>query len=341
MAAILGSTVSTLTPLQLTAGQSLLQNKGLRVNPTLPANITAYTSVPTISTYLTLLTAVNAGTGGLSASVKGNIANIASNTCAALSDSQPRYYLNLGTFAGVTYPFPGLTGIVQTKANLYLGSPTGYANNYDLSRFCQIFSACTSYQQLANQFILSSCNADNYLCDTYTNTDNSITGDISKITTNTVAFGNDLKKLGNLWDMNNLDNLGSPLALARRIVGVVGAVPVITLTFIAAGVPDSVVVNLDNPSASVDDSAQKAMYNAMTQITGNNLSQILQILGVTTPGITTMADLLNPYKLFPNSFQTLTAPTTTGPTKIYTNSTGSVNTTLVQKLPPYVLSSTV
>ena len=43
---------------------------------------------------------------------------------------------------------------------------------------------------------------------------------------------------------------------------------------------------------------QKAMYNAMTQITGDALTQILQILGVTTTGITTMADLLNPVKIF-------------------------------------------
>ena len=116
--------------------------------------------------------------------------------------------------------------------------------------------------------------------------------------------------------------------------------PVITLTFIASGVPDSVVVNLDNPAASVDDSAQKAMYNAMTQITGTNLSQILQILGVTTTGITTMADLLNPYKLFPNSFQSLTVVTKNGIRGVYTNSSGSVNTNLIQSLPPYVINST-
>ena len=95
------------------------------------------------------------------------------------------------------------------------------------------------------------------------------------------------------------------------------------------------------PNATVTDSVQKTMYLAMTQITGNALTQILQLLGVTTAGITTMADLLNPVKLFPNSFQTLTVTTKNGPRAIYTNSTGSVNTNLIQSLPPYVLSSTV
>ena len=341
MAAVLGSYVSTLTPLQLTAGQALLENTGLRVYPDLPWNVDTYTGLPLISTYLTLLTEAKANVGGLSNGTVNILANIASTTCAALADGQPQYYLDLHTVGGgVPYP-PGLTGIITTKSNLYLGSPTGTANNWDLSRFCQIFSACSSYQSLANQFILSSCNADNYLCDTYTNIDNSVTGDIAQVSTDPAAFGKDLQNLGNLWDMNNLDNLGSPLALVQRLVSVVGSVPIISLTFLAAGVPESVVVNLDNPKISVDDSAQRAMYTAMTKITGDNLTQILQIFGVTTVGIDTMADLLNPYKLFPNSFQTLTVPTASGSQKIYTDGQGDVNTTLVQLLPPYILSSTI
>ena len=340
MAAVLGSYASTLTPLQLTAGQALLQNQGLRVNPIVPAVITFYVGQPLISTYLTMFTAAKAGTGNLSNVVINVLGNIASTTCAALADGQPQLFLNLGVFANVAYP-PGLTGIVGAKANIYLGSPTGTANNWNTNRFVQIFSACQSFKDLANQFILSACQANDYLCDTFTNTNNSITGDITQISLDNVAFGQDLANLGNLWDMTNLNNLGSPLALAQRLVTVVGNVPIISLTFLGAGVPESVVVNLDNPRASVDDSAQRAMYTAMTQITGNNLTQILQILGVTTVGITTMADLLNPYKLFPNSFQSLTVPTAQGSRPIYTNTTGDVNTTLIQLLPPYILSSTV
>ena len=83
------------------------------------------------------------------------------------------------------------------------------------------------------------------------------------------------------------------------------------------------------------------MYLAMTKITGNDLTQVLTALNVTTVGIETMADLLNPLKLFPNSYQSLTAPTATGPVFIYVNSTGSVNTELTTQLPPYVVSSLV
>jgi hypothetical protein len=53
-----------------------------------------------------------------------------------------------------------------------------------------------------------------------------------------------------------------------------------------------------------------------------------------------MADLLNPYKLFPNSFQTLTVIGTNGVSQnIYLNSSGAVNSTLLASLPTVAVSS--
>ena len=76
----------------------------------------------------------------------------------------------------------------------------------------------------------------------------------------------------------------------------------------------------------------------MTQITGAELAQILRLLRVTTPGIATMADLVNPVKLFPLSFNTLTAPTANGLRGIYINAQGAVNTSLETTLPASVLA---
>jgi hypothetical protein len=101
-----------------------------------------------------------------------------------------------------------------------------------------------------------------------------------------------------------------------------------------------VVINIEDPLNSVTDSAQKLMYRAMQTVTGDDLSQILQVLGVTTLGINTMADLLNPVKLFPLSYSSLTVPTPDGLRLIY-NDAGDVNTTLLQQLPDYVISSLV
>ena len=75
----------------------------------------------------------------------------------------------------------------------------------------------------------------------------------------------------------------------------------------------------------------------MTTITGNELQQILNILRVTTAGITTLADLLNPVKIFPRSFDTLTAPTNNGIRGIYINASGAINSKLEAELPLSVL----
>jgi hypothetical protein len=127
--------------------------------------------------------------------------------------------------------------------------------------------------------------------------------------------------------------------LAQRVVAVSGNFPTLSVYFVLAGVPQDIVINLSDPEIVVDDRVQKIMYQAMTQIVGEDLQQVLNILRVTTLGITTMADLLNPVKLFPNSFQSLTVTTANGPRAIYINASGSINTSLAQELPPYVVRS--
>jgi hypothetical protein len=170
--------------------------------------------------------------------------------------------------------------------------------------------------------------------------DSMVTGSITSVNSNPSAFAQDLLNLGQLIDLSNLGDLGSPLGLVRQIVKVAGNMPSISLAFIAVGIPQTVVVNMADPKTSVDDSVQKLMYVAMLSITGDNLTQILKLLGVTTPNLNTMADLLNPFLLFPNSYQTLMTPTPNGYANIYIGTQGEVNTNLATQLPAYVLRST-
>jgi hypothetical protein len=51
-----------------------------------------------------------------------------------------------------------------------------------------------------------------------------------------------------------------------------------------------------------------------------------------------MADLLNPVKLFPNSFSSLTVNTPDGLRGIYLDSQGTVNSKLNDELPSYVVT---
>ena len=313
---------SYLTALQLDASPGLLQNTGLAANLELTTAISAYNNTALISPYL--VTVANANIAGLSNATISTLKSLASNSCPALADSLPTGYATLSV--GTTL----FTGLLSSTATLYMG-------NGDLTKFVQVLNQAQSYADQASIFINTAVNSQTYLADTFTGMNDMITGGITQVNLATQAFGNDLTNLGRLINLNALDDFGSPLGLIQQIYGVTGAIPSVGILFVAAGVPVDVVLNLTNPAVSVTDSIQRLMYTAMTQITGQALDQILSVMGVTTAGITTMADLLNPVKLFPNSFESLTVTTKFGTRGIYVDSSGSVNQSLVTQLPQYVV----
>jgi hypothetical protein len=311
-----------LTALQLDASPGLLQNTGLAANLELTTAISAYNNTALISPYL--ITLANASVANLSNSTISTLKSLASNSCPALADSLPTGYATLSV--GLTL----FTGLLSTTATLYMG-------NGDLTKFVQVLNQAQSYADQASIFINTAVNSQTYLADTFTGMNDMITGGITQVNLATEAFGTDLTNLGQLINLNALDDFGSPLGLIQQIYSVTGAIPSVSILFVAVGIPVDVVLNLTNPAVSVTDSIQRLMYTAMTQITGQALDQILSVMGVTTTGITTMADLLNPVKLFPNSFESLTVTTKFGTRGIYVDSSGSVNQSLVTQLPQYVV----
>jgi hypothetical protein len=318
---VVNLTTSVLTPLQLDAGAGLLQNQGIGINAGLTTAITAYKNTALLAPFLSTL----ANSGPLSANTVSTLKTLAASTCAPLSNSLTPAYAGLGS---------QMTNVILAEAAVDIcGS--------NVSKLSQAVNQAEGYASQTSTFIDSAKNSQTYLGNTFTTMNDMITGSVSQVNLATQAFGQDLKNLGRLINLADLNNLGSPLALIQQIFSVTGTIPIVSLTFIAVGVPQEIVLSLDNPTISVVDSVQKLMYQGMTQITGDSLSQILSVMSVTTTGITTMADLLNPYKLFPNSFQSLTAPTANGPIAIYVNSTGTVNTALANELPFYVVKTLI
>lgn len=318
---------SVLTPLQLDAGAGLLQNQGLGIGGEFSAAIITYETLPGIANLLLTIQTANS-VGNVGNATVSSLQTLASNSCPALGDSVPTGY----SFAITSNTNPGFSGFLKTTANTYAG-------NGDLGKFAQAFSIADGYGYQTNTFINSAVNSQTYLGNTFTGMNNMITGDVTTINLDTVNFGQDLKNLGQLIDLNDLGNLGSPFALVQRIFTVIGNIPLLGLIFVAEGVPEDIVVNINNPTLSLTDPVQKLMYTAMTKITGELLTQILSALNVTTVNIDTMADLLNPVKLFPNSFSTLTTFTANGTRAIYLNNQGTVNSNLVNELPSYVINT--
>lgn len=324
-------TTSILTALQLDAAAGLLQNQGIGINTGLTTAISSYENTALISPLLTTIAVGSANIGNLGPALSGNtvttLETLAANSCPALSDSVPVAYSSLGN---------SMTSAVLAEASKDICGT-------NVSKLTQAVNQASAYSSQTSIFINSAKNSQTYLGNTFTTMNSMITGGVTEINLATTAFGQDLINLGLLIDTSNLNNLGSPLALVQQIYSITGTIPVLSIYFVAAGISTDIVLNLTNPTVSVADSIQALMYRAMTQITGDNLNQILTVMRVKTVGINNMADLLNPVKLFPNSFQSLTVAGTAFKKviPIYVNSTGSVNETLKTELPDFVMSSLV
>lgn len=317
---------SIMTPLQINAAAGLIQNQGIS-SSTVTIATGAYLATPLLTPFNNTITVATAG-NILTPSTLTQVQTLAANSCPALSDSIPA-----GNAA--SYSSHSMTSSLNTTAKKYLG-------NGDLSKFAQAVSISQGYSYSTNQIINSTVNSQNYLAGTFTNFNDMISGGITAVNVCTPQWASDLANLGSLINLAQLPELGTPLALIKQLAALGGIVPEISEVFTKYGVSDQVVINLTDPSLTAGPADQKAMYTAMTNITGVGLSQALKIFGVTTANINTMADLLNPYKIFPNSYQTLTVIDVNNVSqKIYINSSGGVNGTLVQTLPAVALSQMV
>ena len=303
-----------LSSVNLIAGAGILGNVGgfpIAANADLSNAISSYTSVNVVARFLTI-----ASSGYVDQ-------NIVADTFPALTDAVPTAYQSV--LGNAT-----MTGTIEYLNNNILG-------NGDLGKFEQVFSSAQAFVSQNNQLIKTTLNA-NALTNTtgFSGQDNLSTGGISSVSQTFSAFGADLAQLGFLIDLGNLNNLGNPDAVLKQIVAVSSSTPALNTALLNVGIPASAVDNIS--STTFTDQQQHLIYLAMTQITGSDLQQILHLLRVTTPNITTMADLLNPVKIFPRSFQTLTAPTANGLRGIYINSAGAVNSRLTTELPASVLA---
>jgi hypothetical protein len=329
---------SILTPLQITAAAALLNNQGLKPLPAAlttalaafnaTALITAYQAA--VASYLTLSTKTY--------DTLTDLLNIGNDTCPALGNSIPDSITNLvyptATVGCCDYPTApyGVSGLAQQTGDAYLG--TG-----DIGSFAQGFMNVQGFIETTNAYINSAANAATYLGPTFSNMDALVTADITTINSDLEGFGVDLEKQGQLVDLSNLELYGTPAGLIQQISAVTGittgTIPVLQNALIAAGMTEEDVRDLAtnnrqsllNPTGLTSnefDRLQRIAWLAMTAVGDTDLAQILSILDVTTPNITTLSDLLDPVKVFPLSYQTLQTPSPDGPVPVF-DADGSVS----------------
>lgn len=296
-----------LTPLQLTAGAGFVQNQGITLNSAFSGNVVAYESVPLISTLLTAISL--AATANISNSTIQSMRSLGASNCPALGDSIPTATSNVA-------PWPPTGNAVFSSAIISVG--TGQLGGGDVGKFAQAFSIAQGYAATANLFIRSAVQANDYLGPTFTTPTAQITADVSRVNLAFPPFGNDLADLGNAINLADIEQFGEPAALLRQLVNVgKGVLPCVQSAMTMMGLNTTDVNNmvnnnrqsLFNPNGLTDNQFNKLQaraYTAMSFVEGACLDQVLAVLDVTTPNIDNMADLLDPKKIFPTSWPSLT-----------------------------------
>ena len=319
--------IGQLSSVNLIAAAGIMGGVGgtpIGANSTMLTDISTYTGINVVSQFANIKSSANTI---LSNTTAITLNNLTSNIFPSLTNAVPSAYI--GALGNTTVS--GFTGsVLLPHVNFILG-------NGDLGIFEQVLALSDSYVIITNTLINSARNANNAAAvATYQSQDFTATGGLSQVSQAFPEFGEDLTALGFSIDLANLSNLGSPQALLNQIYSRSSGRSELNTALLNAGISQSILDNIDDVVMTPEQ--QKIAFDVMTKITGSALLQVLSLLKVTTSGLSNLADLLNPVKMFPKSFITLTAPTKNGTRGIYVNISGEVNTNLETTLPSNVLA---
>lgn len=305
------------TPLNLNCLAELLQGSGLNINPTqleymgVSTSNTSYTTRGTIytGTILDLLANVTSlaytkiGTNpslNISQSTYDALINMGSTTIPALGNSKPSTYNR--TYSGEMTKYGWLRLIAyQAYTEFNVNGGTSYSD------FLNTFAVCYSYSQRSNQLIGNYNKATTFLTSNYSNMSDLITSDITGVSLSTVYWGQDLIRAGRSIDLSRINDFGLPSVLLKTLQLNRALTPSLNVALLSAGFTSSELDSILN-GYPVTTTQERLLYSSFCVISGNDLSDICILLNCQTPNLSMLADLLDPKKLFPNSYQTLTCP---------------------------------
>jgi hypothetical protein len=153
--------------------------------------------------------------------------------------------------------------------------------------------------------------------------DSLVSGGITDVSLALPDFAQDVAGLGRAIDFSRLQDQGTPANLLQTISQnadiVIGTMPSIERVLLDAGLTQPEIILLATPqqsdlvlTVSEFNALQQRAYQALTQIQGDELQEIYDVLDVTNPKMSpqvngaNLARLLDTQFLFPNSWPSLT-----------------------------------
>lgn len=327
------------SPLSLNVISAFLQNTGLKTGDNIstyagtsePGGPYGYGTLVGETALLNLMISTIMGNlkvgSGISPTTYNNLISIGSNSIPALGNAKPSTYTDPYTGTNTMFGFLQMLSLqAYEELNLINGS---------YEDFVTTFVACRNYVVTNNNIIDSLTNSEKFLQGTYSNMNDLASGDITSVSLATLYWGQDLINLGRAIDLSKIATFGTPSDLLLTVQRNNGLTKALSLALLACDLSSSEILGIISNSVPASPSQQKRIYSAFKLILGSDLSDILLPMNCQTAGLETLADLLNPAKLFPNSFGTLTVPkynSTPQPTNSRTSyliyQDGSVNSQL-------------
>lgn len=278
-------------------------------------------------------------------------------------------YINqtYGSYAYVT-GWPGKNSWQQTDdtymAAVPPASPTAPLNDYDSyvsngfvslvarqayyemwsGRFDQYnnivnsFSLTAANRIQANQQVASLVNSRSFLSGNFSNNNDLTTNDISGVNQSFRIWGNDLINSGKAIDLSNIHRFGTPSVLLLTLQRYGAITPAVGMALQYAGLNSQELNDIFKPTYVPTPTQEKKIYAAFKLVSGDDLyslqSGVTLQLNCKIPTLTTLADLLDPKHLFPNSYAGLTVPqyradTPTSKTYYFIYQNGGVNPQIV------------
>jgi hypothetical protein len=188
--------------------------------------------------------------------------------------------------------------------------------------FLSGFMSSYSFIESSNDAILAVNNSQEFLDGTYSNMNDLITGDIAGVSVATTVFGQDLIASGKAINLQTIATFGLPSNLLSTLQKNNCITSSVSLALIASNITVTELEQMLGNISAVTKEQERKIYGAFGIILGQDLKDVLVSLNCKTVGLESLADLLSPIKLFPNSYASLTVPvynTVGGPanSKIY------------------------
>lgn len=191
----------------------------------------------------------------------------------------------------------------------------------EYKEFTSSYLTASSWVNSSNQAVLAVKDSESFLQGVYSNMSDLISADIAGVNLASNAFGQDLINLGNTIDLSKIKTFGMPSNLLATLSKNNAITQDLSFALLAAGLTSADVAKIASGNTQeVTVEQEQKIYGAFLIITGQNLANILAPLQCTTQGLTSLADLLNVKKLFPNSYMSMTVPVYNSTQGLPTNS---------------------